>query len=236
MATRESLFDSSIRGDPFFFKVGKPDDSTQNLTQTSASQIEFQRLSASADKAGDDSLFRQRTASVISGISAIGADLLELKAVQGSLNSQAEQLEENARISRINADRTRIASDRIRTSMLETANNVMASNIVAAFASGLRNSGSASRANESVRSQLDINRFYVFSDKELNARELERRAARFEAMAREKRKQAKGSSFGLALNILGTVAGVAAAFATGGTSLALTGVAAGAGIGKGFVE
>jgi len=235
MATRQSLFDSSIQGNPNFFTLGTPRANIQGPTRTSAAQRFEQRSTASAKETKKDSLFRQRTEDVIGGAADIGLELLRLKQVQGNLESQAEQLEENARIARLNADRTRVASDRIRTSMLETANNVMASNLVAAFASGLRNSGSAARANESVRSQLDINRFIVFSDQEINARELERQAARFEALAREKREQAEGSTFGTVLGIVGTIAGVAAAFYTGGASLALTGVSAGANVGRGFV-
>lgn len=214
--------DRSITGDPFFF------------------DLSFNQGRFSSDigvpETAEDSLFTSdRIASAASGLADIGADIIQFKAIQSGLESQVAQLEENARIARFNADRTRVASDRIRTSMLETANNVIASNIVASYASGLRNSGSTAKANEAVRSQLDINRFFVFSDAEIKAQELERQAAFFEAQAREKREQAEDSFFGTFLGVVGTVAGVAAAFTTGGASLALTGVAVGSKIGKGFV-
>jgi len=223
MATRQSLFDSNIQGDPFFFTVGS--------SQTSSVPTQVQGLTASAKETEKDSLFRRRTASVIGGAADIGKSFLEFKTVQGSLESQAEQLEENARIADLNARRTRVASDRIRTSALEVANNVMASNLVASFASGIRNSGSAARANEAVRSQLDINRFFIFSDSEITAQEFNRKAVFFREQAEEARKQAESAGFGLALDIISTVAGVAAAFTTGGASLALAGVSAGAKVG-----
>ena len=237
MATRETLFNFGITpdGGDDFFKIGPIGNVSPAPTQA---QKDAQGLLASSKEGGSASFAsKEFAASVIGGAADIASQILDLQALEGSLDAQAKIAAENARRLIFNAERRRAGSNRLRTEMLQTANNVMASNLVAAFASGLKNSGSPARANEAVRSQLDINRFFVFSDAESLAQEDERQAARFNELTEELKKRASEAGFGFSevLGIVATVAAIVAAPATGGTSLALLGVSGAATVGSRFV-
>lgn len=179
MATQTSLFqnDRSIRGDPNFFRVGTAGDDFQGPRRTS----EFQRQTSGllADQAGKSQASKNQSV-IDEGIAAfanVGANIINTKAVQSSLGSSIDQLQENITRRNKQKNRIRVASDRIRTSMGETADQVVGANIVSAYASGITNTGSAALANERVISQLGFNRFIVFSDAEIQAAELDRQNA-----------------------------------------------------------
>ncbi len=196
------------------------------------------------DRNGDSDKSEFSTSRIIAGVATAGATFLETQDIQRRLGTGIKELEankasiiatnvENIRRNIFQKERISAINSRIQTEMIETANEVTGANRVAAYASGLRNSGSVARANEAILSQLNTSRFYASTDAEIRRDEMDRQQsfrnrqtkARIEQIDRQikelKSRKKLGGIVGVFKGVI-SVAGIVAAPFTGGASLGIS--------------
>ena len=120
--------------------------------------------------------------------------------------SRAKSAFNQAKLLRFDAKSAEIKGDANATSALEALNDVQATNIVAAFASGIRLQGSAAVVQQVVASHADFSQALSKANAQLQAGGLRRKASEAEDFARRTKKRAKADL------IVGSVTAAASLF------------------------
>lgn len=180
------------------FSRGSPRSGTiQGPTQTSA----FERLTKGAVTQENTSLLLSggRTSNLfLAGVGKIFEGLDGLSRAKSAFNQE--------KLLRFDAKSAEIKGEANATSALEALNDVQASNIVAAFASGVRLQGSAAVVQQVVASQSDFSQALSRANAQLEAGGLRRKASEAQDFARRTKKRAQADI------IVGSVTGVASLF------------------------